>query len=69
MRMAKRQRTVGKTHGTSRAPLSHTKHSLATLTRSGGSEMSLDELAFASDVEHAVRKAGGKLPNFLVPKR
>jgi hypothetical protein len=65
--MAKRTATVRKTYNLPPALVSRAKTILKVRTATEAIVRSLEEVAFADDVEQAVRKAGAKLPDFLKP--
>ena len=56
--------TVKKTYNLPRALVSRAKRILKTRTETEAIVRSLEEIAFAEEVERAVRASGGRIPKF-----
>ena len=67
--MTSRRATVKKTYNLPPALVSRAKRILNVRTETEAIVRSLEEVAFMDEVERSVRKAGGKLPDFLKPTK
>lgn len=67
--MPSRRATVKKTYNLPPELVARAKRILDVRTETEAIVRSLEEVAFADEVERSVRRAGGKLPDFLKPSK